>query len=718
MKVKNEDRGMHSEGQAVRTGQYTIQASSKMFKMLSDGVYKDKLLAPIRELLANAMDELRMQGKKGRPPEVTLPTMLSPELRVKDFGRGMDEDTVMELYTTYGYSTKDTLNTTASGEIIGGFGIGSKSPFAYTDTFTIESRHGGTISTYAAHLDNIGMPTIVKVHEAPSDEPSGMTIKMPVMKNDCEKAARKLEYVCEFYEVQPIVKGSATFEVPVQDYTIDRRKDGWALKSGTHHSSDECRIILGGNALPLDLDLLGFGWDRKIRLGNMDIWMEMGTVDVAVSREELSYDDDTISNLQAHLDKVEEALVTELTKDLEKIKNRHERSMALGRASKDSRIISAQSKQLAMKLDCDTRMEFKGTIKIVEHFYNDKSRLKLRKSEGNYYYNYTQGNEHRFVIVDESRACDIKTRQWASKFHEQWKIDNPDTNLPVIIQLSEELWNKIRKEIGYPSPSKYTVRTSTIVHTPLASQRKARGEVTTYNWSQSEGDETLQMTQDDAGTVVDGRYVVINKNNVIINEVEYDKTAIFHCLTQEPSGLYLVYKSALQVLEELEWEEDSKGMLRLLKKSLEAYKERECATNLEDAMRQAKRTDSWGELAGSPYLIRTPYNTGLIDNTKVAVQTLEDLQNDSITTDLGSHSMRWGVRMAEAYVDQVTAILTANNITLDYNNQFTLAQKKLEDSGIMTLDEDWEKLFPLLQHVSTYNKQEQSIVDYINGWTG
>ena len=74
------------------TGEFRIRNSAKAFKILSDGLYSNKIRAIVRELSCNAVDSHVAADKENVPFEVHLPTMLEPWFSVKDFGIGLDND--------------------------------------------------------------------------------------------------------------------------------------------------------------------------------------------------------------------------------------------------------------------------------------------------------------------------------------------------------------------------------------------------------------------------------------------------------------------------------------------------------------------------------------------------------------------------------------------------------------------------------------------------
>ena len=119
------------------TGEFKIRNSARAFSILSSGLYSNKIKAIIRELSCNALDSHIASGNTDATFEVHLPSVLEPWFSVRDFGTGLDGDQVTNIYTTYFESTK-----TGSNDFIGALGLGSKSPFSYTENFTLQIRKG------------------------------------------------------------------------------------------------------------------------------------------------------------------------------------------------------------------------------------------------------------------------------------------------------------------------------------------------------------------------------------------------------------------------------------------------------------------------------------------------------------------------------------------------------------------------------------------------
>ena len=90
MKLADRTVEIHSNG-VDAANQFSIAQTSKMFKILSDSLYSDKVMAVIRELSTNANDAHVASGNKN-PFKVSLPTQANPNFTVRDYGTGLSQE--------------------------------------------------------------------------------------------------------------------------------------------------------------------------------------------------------------------------------------------------------------------------------------------------------------------------------------------------------------------------------------------------------------------------------------------------------------------------------------------------------------------------------------------------------------------------------------------------------------------------------------------------
>ena len=158
---------------------FTIKASARAFEILSSNLYSNPLGSMIRELSTNAYDAHVMVGKAQEPFHLTLPSVLEPSFKIRDFGPGLSHNDIMNIYTTFFESTK-----TNSNDMVGCLGLGSKSPFGVADNLTVTSFFQGEKTIYSAFLNADRIPSIALFHKEPTDEPNGVEIEVAINADD------------------------------------------------------------------------------------------------------------------------------------------------------------------------------------------------------------------------------------------------------------------------------------------------------------------------------------------------------------------------------------------------------------------------------------------------------------------------------------------------------------------------------------------------------
>ncbi len=206
MKLNTSERStVESSGVSGESG-FKLKSSKHAFQLLSSGLYTNKIQAVIRELSCNAADAHVLNSNQKTAFDVKLPNRLDSQFYVRDYGPGLSDDGVMNLYTTYFESTKSESN-----DFTGGFGVGSKSPFAYTDMFTVESIHNGVKRIYTAYTDDNGEPKIVRLGDAePTNAPSGLSVGFPVKPEDFVQFEREAMTVLRWFDVPVRLQGTPT----------------------------------------------------------------------------------------------------------------------------------------------------------------------------------------------------------------------------------------------------------------------------------------------------------------------------------------------------------------------------------------------------------------------------------------------------------------------------------------------------------------------------
>lgn len=283
-------------------GEFRIRNSAKAFNILSSGLYANKIRAIIRELSCNAVDSHVAAGKAGVPFEVHLPNSLDPFFSIRDFGTGLTHEQVTSIYTTYFESTK-----TDSNAFIGALGLGSKSPFSYTDNFTVTAIKDGKRGIYSAFINGEGVPSIALMMTEETDEPAGVEIKFSVNdRYDFYKFKEEAQKVYRYFKLQPTIKGCAEFRVEKTEYET---KD---IIFGVHTMQNARRsiAIMGNIAYPIEVpnEEAALG-DLRHMLGcGLEMHFSIGELDFQASREGLSYIPSTIEAIKRKLELVRDQL--------------------------------------------------------------------------------------------------------------------------------------------------------------------------------------------------------------------------------------------------------------------------------------------------------------------------------------------------------------------------------------------------------------------------
>ncbi len=328
-------------------GEFRIRNSAKAFNILSSGLYANKVRAIIRELSCNAIDSHVAAGKKDTPFDVHLPNQLEPYFSIRDYGTGLSHEQVTNIYTTYFESTK-----TASNEFIGALGLGSKSPFSYTDNFTVTAIKDGRKGVYTAFINEQGVPSIALMMEEETTDPAGVEVRFSVNdRYDYDKFRSEARSVYKYFKQRPVISGSAGFEFTDPTY-LD--KD---IIPGVHHIDGRgtSYAIMGNIAYPIEVPKADQTLGELVNLLQCGLVMEfdIGELDFQASREGLSYIPQTIEAIKRKLEQLNTQLAVHIKQEASKITNNWEKALYL-----DKRYNDYMWQQAVKKYVIDTKFEY------------------------------------------------------------------------------------------------------------------------------------------------------------------------------------------------------------------------------------------------------------------------------------------------------------------------------------------------------------------------
>ncbi|QDB73302.1 RIIA lysis inhibitor [Vibrio phage VAP7] len=370
MAIQHKNSYAMSSSAAVGGSAFEVEADAKLFATLTASLYTDKQVAVPREMLCNMKDahiernelyqagtliapvtsvyaakarmefleqhkeQLKWYAPKDKMYELQVPSVLDPTMVFKDFGIGLSVDQIMGpvqttfdnetnkpiilrdekghpvrrggLYKTIFKSTKENSNLTT-----GAYGLGSKSPYALCDTFTVESRFNGEKHMYIMYMTEDRQPMVDWITKCPetgepapisTDEYNGLTVSMVIQEHDIQRVIAGCERVLRSFEPewQPELFGQP---INVEMYDRTSRIGNMFVQPEVEENGVKTHYAVQGSvAYPVNTQYL----DKDIRmiLNSMgaDTYTEfpIGLLNVPPSREQLDYVKWTVDNLNQH----------------------------------------------------------------------------------------------------------------------------------------------------------------------------------------------------------------------------------------------------------------------------------------------------------------------------------------------------------------------------------------------------------------------------------
>ena len=297
---------------------------SHLLGILRNQLYSDKIQAVIREYCTNAMDANIDAGVPDCPIQVSLPNSFSPIFKVRDFGKGLSEEQIYNIYISFGDSSKRNTNTQT-----GCLGLGSKSAFAYVDNFTLTSYHGGYKSVYSAFIDESEIGKITRLTCESSNEPTGIEVSLAVKSGDYRPFSEKCFDVLKYFNPKPIVHNDSQLQSKIDTWDVKpvMLTDNWALiyTGQSYYRTSPLKVVMGNVAYTINLDALPVGTgmrDYVHSFSGMEILIKapIGAVKNSASREALDYNPKTQAWMQQALVDFKEQVGEQLSKSMESAK--------------------------------------------------------------------------------------------------------------------------------------------------------------------------------------------------------------------------------------------------------------------------------------------------------------------------------------------------------------------------------------------------------------
>lgn len=264
---------------------------SVVIDILRNRLYSNKIQTMVQEYICNARDAHR-EIKQTEKIIVTAPTMTNPTFTVRDFGPGVSPERIANVFVLYGASTKRDSNTQT-----GGFGIGAKSAWAYTDSFMITTYIDGVKRVYMAHTGQDKIGKLDLLEESETNEVNGTAIQIAVNKNDINAFNEAIRRCTFFWKAEefPIIKN-----MPSENFFIDKQfkaKISDTLYFGSNSFGKNSLIVDG---IPYYANLNEIS---AVSEYSCFIFVDTGKVSISANREQLDDSDKTKAALHIILSK-------------------------------------------------------------------------------------------------------------------------------------------------------------------------------------------------------------------------------------------------------------------------------------------------------------------------------------------------------------------------------------------------------------------------------
>jgi hypothetical protein len=293
---------------------FGIGDESLAISLMRDKMYAYPIRTSCQEILSNARDAHREVDKEQVPIEVTLPTEDDMFFRVRDFGPGMTPEQMDEVYRWYGRSSKRHTD-----DQTGGWGLGAKSPWAYTPWFDIvsitydEDEECRMRRHYHSYIDKTDKGRLALKDESPTDEEIGVEVIIPVAETrdiaDFDKAVCNITGYWKYIGgVRPTIKNMRSLWSNVKDILLNEGMNWLLLDPAARRQwgTRKPMAIVDGIPYAINIDALqinvgerhaGENHNDIIRqLSNCPVrlFFSTGEVNLIASREALNYDEETI----------------------------------------------------------------------------------------------------------------------------------------------------------------------------------------------------------------------------------------------------------------------------------------------------------------------------------------------------------------------------------------------------------------------------------------
>jgi hypothetical protein len=278
-----------------------------IFDLLSSQIYRRPHESIVREITSNCFDS-HIEANVNDPVIIKIKEDEAGwYISFNDFGVGLSPDRIEKIYTNLGESTKRESN-----KFIGAFGLGSKSPFSYTDNFFINTNFNGTRYEYLLYKGKNAVPRLEKIVESETTDRNGTEIRIYF-----KEIADRIKFInacrSELIYFDNVYFDFNCYEQINNDYVIfDRQHFKYCPQ---RKYSDQLHIVLGKVSYPIDWVALGrspihLPIGLKFNIGELPVTPERESVRYVKFNNDAGVELDTAEIIRGRIASLQEELVS------------------------------------------------------------------------------------------------------------------------------------------------------------------------------------------------------------------------------------------------------------------------------------------------------------------------------------------------------------------------------------------------------------------------
>lgn len=260
-----------------------------IFSFVSENFYSDIEGSIVRELTSNCVDS-HTEAKISDPIVIEYSDIEGTNyISFIDVGTGLSPNKFKNIYMKYFKSTKRESN-----EFVGFFGIGSKSPLGYTDSFEVITRSEGVEYHYVVGKSESGKPRADLLNVKDTTERNGTEVKIVINPSDYYKFEEAIKKQLIYFD-NVFVSG---FNVDNSFNIIESDTFKFRHSINSENPYDEMHIAFGRVVYPINWTALS---RRKIEFP-VGVKFDIGELQVTKNREQIIYSDEAKELINQRID--------------------------------------------------------------------------------------------------------------------------------------------------------------------------------------------------------------------------------------------------------------------------------------------------------------------------------------------------------------------------------------------------------------------------------